>query len=74
MVVDGGQPEMGPAEVVVGGTLVVVSCVVGCRVVVELQLVKPIGLRENNSVPLEHLPLTKGKFAGSRIIQAKSQR
>jgi len=75
VVVDGGQPEIGPAAVVVGGTLVVVSCVFGCRVVVvELQLAKPIGLRENNSVPLEHLPLTKGKFAGSRIIQAKSQR
>ena len=54
VVVDGGQPEMGPAEVVVGGTLVVVSCVFGCRVVVvELQLAKPIGLRLVKEVPLE---------------------
>ena len=55
MDVDGGQPEMGDK---VGGVLVVVSWVFGCRVVVELQLVKPVGLREKNSVPLEHLPFT----------------
>ena len=54
MDVDGGQPEMG-AEV--GGMLVVVSWVLGCRVVVVmLQLVKPIGFRLEKVVPLEQVP------------------
>ena len=51
MDVDGGHPEVG-AEV--GGTLVVESCVLGCRVVVVmLQLVKPNGLKLLMNVPLE---------------------
>ena len=72
MDVDEGQPTM-RLWVVVGGTLVVVNCIV---VVVMLQLVKPNGFRLMKAVPLEQVPplafITSGGL--SRMSHAKSQR